>query len=93
MTQEFLEQPPKHFTLQSARKRVGMTQVRVADLMGVDPLTIANWEKNTAKVQLGSLVKLCQLYHINLTDLYIGKESDFIEQLQKGSTKSNGAES
>jgi transcriptional regulator with XRE-family HTH domain len=67
------------------RKKAGMTQRQLADVIGVDPSTIRNWERNRAFIEtLARVSKLCEALDCETTDLYEvedpmaeGKEQDY----------------
>lgn len=58
------------------RKRAGLTQLELADQLGVSENTIANWEKGSASKWIRQLYKLCSLLHCSLDDLLLDEETE-----------------
>ncbi len=53
------------------RKQKNLTQRQLADLVGVDPSTIRNWERDRGGIEtFVKLAKLCQVLQCNPTDLF-----------------------
>ena len=52
------------------RERAGLTQKQVADLVGVDPSTIRNWEYGKGMDMFVKLAKLCKVLECNPSDLF-----------------------
>ncbi len=53
------------------RKQKNLTQRQLADLIGVDPSTIRNWERDRGGIEtFVRLAKLCQVLQCNPTDLF-----------------------
>ena len=51
------------------RERAGLTQLELANQLGVSENTIANWEKGSASKWIRQLHQLCSLLHCSLDDL------------------------
>lgn len=57
------------------RKRRGLTQRQVADLVGVDPSTVRNWERDRGGVEsFVKFAKLCQVLECTPSDLFEAQE-------------------
>ena len=53
------------------REEAGLTQRQLADLIGVDPSTIRNWEKNRNSIAaLVRFAKLCEALGCDPSELY-----------------------
>ena len=53
------------------REQAGLTQRQLADLIGVDPSTIRNWERNRNSIEsFVRFAKLCEALSCGPTDLY-----------------------
>jgi transcriptional regulator with XRE-family HTH domain len=53
------------------RKQKNLTQRQLADLVGVDPSTIRNWERNRGGVEtFMRLAKLCEALNCQPRDLF-----------------------
>jgi putative transcriptional regulator len=52
------------------RKKKRLTQRRVAEILGVDPSTIRNWEKGRGGIIFQKVAKLCELFDCRPQDLY-----------------------
>lgn len=53
------------------RKQRNLTQRQLADLVGVDPSTVRNWERDRGGTEtFVKLAKLCQILECNPSDLF-----------------------
>lgn len=53
------------------RKRKNLTQRQLADLVGVDPSTIRNWERDRGGIEtFAKLARLCKTLDCTLEDLF-----------------------
>jgi transcriptional regulator with XRE-family HTH domain len=68
-------------TLPSARKRMNLTLRQAADKVGIPYTTLRRWEKDSSKVRVGIFLKLCKLYYIELSDLFLGTQKEFEAQV------------
>ncbi len=59
--------------LAKARKKAGLTQVYVADYIGVSQASVGRWEKGQDECSLGALNKLSVLYNESLDYLITGQ--------------------
>lgn len=55
--------------LKEARNRAGLKQEELAQTIGVSRQTVSNWENNRSYPDIGSLMKLSDLYGISLDEL------------------------
>ena len=64
--------------LRSARTDKNMKQQEVADILGIKPNTLSNWEKGRTEPDIDTFVKLCDIYEIDcaslLSDVYAFKQ-------------------
>ena len=73
--------------LKTKRKQLKLTQVDVANHLGIDNTTVSKWESDTYEPDIDSLKKLADLYHTTI-DYLSGKEESFstIEQRKESGT-------
>lgn len=55
--------------LKDARESVNMKQSEVSDLIGCTSSNISSWERGKSKIDIESLVLLCNIYQINFNEL------------------------
>lgn len=55
--------------LKKARLDAGLTQEKVAKMLGITYQAISNYERGINRVESDTLVKLCTIYHIKVGDL------------------------
>ena len=67
-------------TLREHRKRLGMTQKQVAELLETDSDWISHWERGDALPSLVSAFKLSKLYKVSVHELF----PDLVETLSLG---------
>lgn len=58
-------------TLKAARVNAGMTQIQAAKKLGVSNQTLGRWEKDPKQVTLEMILKMCELYRIDLESLFL----------------------
>ncbi len=56
--------------LKAARAALGYTQAEVAEVLGVASSTVCKWETNIYAVNVGDIVRLCELLEISISDLF-----------------------
>ena len=59
------------FTLAQMRKYARYTQKEAADIIGVTPQTIGNWENCYTSLKVWQLVELCNLYQCSVDDVFL----------------------
>lgn len=55
--------------LRDARIRAGLTSEKAADLAGVSPNSVLNWEKGKSTPTIVVLLKLCEAYRVRTTEI------------------------
>lgn len=60
--------------IQQLRKRIGMTQERLAEKLDVSRQTIAKWEAGESVPDLSNSSKLAEVFQVRLDDLVNGEE-------------------
>lgn len=68
------------------RKKQGMSQSEVADLLKVSRQTISNWELNQGAPTIDKAKELAQLYDVSLDDL-VGHNVEIISSKEKQSSE------
>lgn len=66
--------------LQQNRRKVGLTQEKVATMLSVNPETVSDWESGKRFPMLSSLVKLSHLYGMSLDEV-IETDSKIIDYI------------
>lgn len=66
-------------SLRSARTNAGLTQKEAAKLLGVDPKTIFNREKDSSNLSYELLRKMSSLYQVPIDFFFLGVESQLFE--------------
>ena len=61
--------------LAEIRKDHGDTQQTLADKLNVSKFTVSNWEQGKSAPDHGSLIRICQLYHVS-SDYLLGLSDD-----------------
>lgn len=72
--------------LKSARTKMGMTQEKVADEIGVSRQTISNWENNKSFPDIVSVISLSNLYSVSLDEL-LKEDKKMIEYLNESTNE------
>jgi len=52
------------------RRRLNLTQLKVAELLGIDQTTVSRWEKGKKLPRSGKLPLLSSIYHCTIEDLF-----------------------
>ena len=55
----------------NARKNAGLTQQQVADVLGLDRSSIAQYERGVSKPNIEKILKICALFEISLDELIL----------------------
>ena len=61
-------------TLRTHRERAKLTQKEVAEMIGVTPNTINNWEKDSSNLKDFYTKKFMEIYKVTYDDIFLGKE-------------------
>lgn len=67
--------------LMKLRKKQGMSQQEVADLLHVSRQTISNWELNQGAPTIDKARELAKLYNVSLDDL-VGHDTEVISSIE-----------
>ena len=51
------------------RRKAGLTQMELARMVGITPLSVALWENGKTKPSADNLLKLCAIFNKQLTDI------------------------
>lgn len=62
--------------LQYLRKAYDMTQEALAEQMEVSRQTVSRWESDSVFPEMDKVVRLCELFHVNMDDLLRGSVED-----------------
>ena len=55
-------------TVRAMRVNANLTQIEVAEALGITPTTYRNKERGKKEFKFGELVKLCKLFNVQLND-------------------------
>lgn len=58
-------------TFKALRVNADMTQDEAAKMLGITPKTLQNWESYTTFPSAQQLMKICSVYHCELTDIFL----------------------
>lgn len=58
-------------SIKGARVEKHMTQKQVAERMSVTKETISNWERGYTAPTAPQLLKLCELYNVDVSDIFL----------------------
>lgn len=53
-----------------------MTQVQLAEQVGVGLSTVINWEKDINRMTVGKLMKVCEIFEITPNELLVKEEAE-----------------
>lgn len=68
--------------LKNARTKIGLTQERVAEEIGVSRQSVSNWENNRSYPDIVSVIKLSDLYSVSL-DKLLKEDKKMIKHLDE----------
>lgn len=71
------------------RKKAGITQKQLAELVGVTSTAVSNWESGQNSINTEILFKVCEVMNVSLNDIYSATPSASSEQ-QKKTTPEDG---
>lgn len=60
------------------RKKAGLTQKQLADMLGVKNTSISNWELGNNSMDIDTLFQICTILNVSITDMY-GRFSNTFE--------------
>lgn len=52
------------------RKKSGLTQVQLANLLGVKNTAVSNWESGNNSIDIDTLLSACNVFGVTLNDMY-----------------------
>lgn len=58
-------------SIKGARVESSLTQAQTASEMGVTKETISNWERGVTSPTAPQLMKLCEIYGVKVTDIFL----------------------
>ena len=67
-------------TISQARKKQNMTQMELADRMGISFQAVSNWERGVSMPDISKLLELSEVLGITVDEI-LGKPSPLIETL------------
>lgn len=68
------------------RKNHNMTQLELADEMGISVQAVSNWERGNSMPDISKLPELAELFGVTIDDL-LGEHSEVVESVVKGNIK------
>jgi transcriptional regulator with XRE-family HTH domain len=71
------------------RKKAGITQKQLAELVGVTSTAVSNWESGQNSINTEILFKVCEVMNVSLNDIYSATPSASLDQ-QKKTTPEDG---
>ncbi len=72
--------------LKAARAKIGLTQEKVAEELGVSRQSVSNWENNRSYPDIVSVIKMSDLYSISLDEL-LKEDKKMIEHLDEATNE------
>lgn len=64
--------------IKAARKKIGLSQTELAEMMGISRLNLVNWESDKYKPEFDLIPSLCRILGVSLDELF-GVETNRIE--------------
>lgn len=61
----------KKLSLKAARVNAGLTQEEAAQAINVTGKTLISWEKGVTHPTVDKLLRLCSLYDVQISDIFI----------------------
>ena len=65
------------------RKSHNMTQLELADKMGISFQAVSNWERGNSMPDIAKLPELAELFHTTVDEL-LGEKSELVESAARG---------
>lgn len=56
-------------TIRKLREEAGMTQLGLANAVGVTPITVYNWERGRYEPKASQLRSLARVFHVSMDDI------------------------
>ncbi len=75
--------------IRSARIAQNMTQMNLADAMGVSYQAVSNWERGNSMPDISKLQELCEILHISLEEL-LGAQAKTVQKVYNRETSNSG---
>lgn len=79
--------------IKKLRSKTAFFQKHIADILGIDKNTYANWESETNDIKSEFIPKLAEIYDVEIKDLFENKRSkievNFNKQITKDSSTNN----
>ena len=69
-------------TLMELRKKRGITQKELGEVLGVSNKTISKWEKGIIEPDIASMINLSKYYGITIDELIRGVEKEKLDKMQ-----------
>lgn len=85
---DFMEKKTFGTTLAELRRSNGLTQLDLADKLGVTDKAVSKWERDLALPEVENLIKLSDLFGVSLDVLLRGEEFAAVETVEKSAPKS-----
>ncbi len=67
----------------SLRKQNGLTQLELAEKMGVTDKAVSKWERDLSCPDINTIPKLAELFDVSVDELMQGKKADAVEEKEK----------
>lgn len=64
------------YSIKELRARKGLTQAEVAKLLGVSTQTYNTWERNLAKVSIGKVKAMADIFGVKLSDIFFTEQHE-----------------
>lgn len=65
------------------RKSIGLSQVELAEKIGVRNTTISSWETNRTEPTMKDVVKLCEIFDCKVNDLVVVADVELPESIRE----------
>lgn len=62
--------------IQAARKKAGLTQAELAEKLGISPVGVSQWERNTRNPKYETLQKIAEALSVNVDSLFTDRERE-----------------
>jgi len=75
--------------LLTIRKRMGLTQIEVAELAGLSDRTYADIERGNVNMRIETILRICEVLHITPDEILTEKETEMTPQQEEILAKLN----